>query len=116
MDSMRAASILKNLRTLHIRMKKHSENAKYLSEKFFKDGICVIYPGLKNHPQNQLMLQQMNQEFGFGGMLVIDMKTKEKANLLMEEMQPKSWLFSSKFRILQNTLFSSKSLNIIRDT
>ena len=34
MDSMRAASILKNLRTLHIRMKKHSENAKYLSEKF----------------------------------------------------------------------------------
>ena len=26
MDSMRAASILKNLRTLHLRMKKHSEN------------------------------------------------------------------------------------------
>ena len=43
MDSMRAASILKNLRTLHIRMKKHSENAKYLSEKFFKDGICPIW-------------------------------------------------------------------------
>ena len=37
MDSMRAASILKNIRTLHLRMKKHSENAQYLSEKFQDD-------------------------------------------------------------------------------
>ncbi len=36
MDSFRAASILKNLRTLHIRMKKHSENALYLAENFEK--------------------------------------------------------------------------------
>ena len=28
-----------------------------------------------------------NEEFGFGGLFVIDMKTKEKANVLMEEMQ-----------------------------
>ena len=34
MDSIRAASILKNIRTLHLRMKKHSENAYYLSKKF----------------------------------------------------------------------------------
>ena len=32
MDSLRAASVLKNMRTLHIRMKKHSENAMYLAE------------------------------------------------------------------------------------
>ncbi|MAR20763.1 MAG: cystathionine beta-lyase [Flavobacteriales bacterium] len=109
MDSMRAASILKNLRTLHIRMKKHSENAKYLSEKIFKDGICVIYPGLKNHPQNQLMLQQMNQEFGFGGMLVIDMKTKQKANLLMEEMQAKNLGYLAVSLGFYKTLFSAPS-------
>ncbi|MAW21759.1 MAG: cystathionine beta-lyase [Flavobacteriales bacterium] len=87
MDSMRAASILKNIRTLHLRMKKHSENAKYLSEKFQDDGLRVIYPGLKNHPQHEIMKQNMNDGFGFGGMLVIDTKTKEKANKLMEKMQ-----------------------------
>ena len=32
LDSLRAASILKNLHTLHIRMKKHSENALFLAE------------------------------------------------------------------------------------
>ena len=32
LDSLRAASILKNLRTLPIRMQKHSENAQYLAE------------------------------------------------------------------------------------
>ena len=109
MDSMRAASILKNLRTLHIRIKKHSENAKYLSEKFFSDGISVIYPGLKNHPQNDLMLQQMNKEFGFGGMLVIDMKTKEAANLLMEEMQAINLGYLAVSLGFYKTLFSAPS-------
>ena len=109
MDSMRAASILKNLRTLHIRMKKHSENAKYLSEKFFSDGISVIYPGLKNHPQNDLMLQQMNKEFGFGGMLVIDMNTKEAANLLMEEMQAINLGYLAVSLGFYKTLFSAPS-------
>ena len=55
MDSIRAASILKNIRTLHLRMKKHSENAYYLSKKIQDLGIKVIYPGLKNHPQHQVM-------------------------------------------------------------
>ena len=87
MDSMRAASILKNIRTLHLRMKKHSENAQYLSEKFQDDGLRVIYPGLKNHPQHEIMKNTMNNGFGFGGMFVIDIKTREKANKLMEEMQ-----------------------------
>ena len=86
MDSMRAASILKNARTLHLRMKKHSENALSLAEKFQKSKIEVIYPGLKNHPQYSLMSKIMNDEFGYGGMLVIDMKTKENAYKVMEEM------------------------------
>ena len=42
-------SILKNLRTLHIRMKKHSENAMFLAERFENDGLKVKYPGLKSH-------------------------------------------------------------------
>ena len=34
MDSFRSASILKNLRTLHIRMQQHSKNAQFLAERF----------------------------------------------------------------------------------
>ena len=109
MDSMRAASILKNLRTLHIRIKKHSENAQYLSEKFYNDNINVIYPGLKSHKQHSLMSKLMNKEFGFGGMLVIDMKTKEAANLLMEEMQAKNLGYLAVSLGFYKTLFSAPS-------
>lgn len=87
LDSFRAASILKNLRTLHIRMKQHSTNALHIASKLEQDGFKITYPGLANHPQNGLMKTMYNEEFGFGGLFVIDMKTKEKANILMEAMQ-----------------------------
>tara|TARA_B100000683_G_scaffold157198_1_gene151791 strand:- start:7682 stop:8884 length:1203 start_codon:yes stop_codon:yes gene_type:complete len=111
MDSMRAASILKNLRTLHLRMKKHSENAMYLSKKFKKDGLRVIYPGLEEHPQHELMKHQMNDGFGFGGMLVIDTKTKEKANQLMEEMQNSNLGYLAVSLGFYKTLFSAPGLS-----
>jgi len=87
LDSFRSASILKNLRTLHIRMKQHSSNAMYLATRLHEDGQKVTYPGLSAHPQNELMKSMMNTEFGFGGLFVIDMETPERANELMELMQ-----------------------------
>jgi len=111
MDSMRAASILKNLRTLHLRMKKHSENAMYLANAFQKDGLRVIYPGLETHPQHKLMKKQMNEGFGFGGMLVIDTKTKEIANDLMEEMQNNNLGYLAVSLGFYKTLFSAPGLS-----
>ena len=111
MDSMRAASILKNLRTLHLRMKKHSENAMYLANSFQKDGLRVIYPGLETHPQHKLMKKQMNEGFGFGGMLVIDTKTKERANDLMEEMQNNNLGYLAVSLGFYKTLFSAPGLS-----
>ncbi|WP_417431353.1 aminotransferase class I/II-fold pyridoxal phosphate-dependent enzyme [Halpernia sp.] len=87
LDSLRAASILKNLRTLHIRIKKHSENALFLAENFEKIGLTVKYPGLKNHPQHKLYSEMIQTEYGFGGLLTLDVKTAEKADQLMELMQ-----------------------------
>ncbi|MBQ21347.1 MAG: cystathionine beta-lyase [Flavobacteriales bacterium] len=87
LDSFRSAGILKNLRTLHIRMKQHSANALHIASKLDKNGFKITYPGLANHPQHELMKTMYNEEFGFGGLFVIDMKTKERANILMEEMQ-----------------------------
>ena len=111
MDSMRAASILKNLRTLHLRIKKHSENAMYLANAFQKNGLRVIYPGLENHPQHELMKIQMNEGFGFGGMLVIDAKTKDKANELMEEMQNNNLGYLAVSLGFYKTLFSAPGLS-----
>ena len=55
------------------------------------------------------MSQQMNKEFGFGGMLVIDMKTKEAANLLMEEMQAINLGYLAVSLGFYKTLFSAPS-------
>ena len=90
MDSLRAASVLKNMRTLHIRMKKHSENALHLAQSFEKDGIKTVYPGLKSHPSHQVFSKIMNKDYGFGGMLTIDVGSLENANKLMEMMQNKN--------------------------
>jgi methionine-gamma-lyase len=90
MDSLRASSVLKNMRTLHLRMKQHSFNAAFLADKFQKDGLVTVYPGLESHPSHELFKSMMNAEFGFGGMLTIDVGSLEKANELMELMQQKN--------------------------
>ena len=87
LDSMRSASILKNLHSLHIRMKQHSKNAEYVAQKMQDRGLTVHYPGLPSHPQHELFKELMNEEFGYGGMLVLDMGTHEKAYELMEKLQ-----------------------------
>ena len=107
LDSFRAASILKNLRTLHIRMKKHSENAQYLAEQFEKDGLIVKYPGLKSHKQHELFKSMMNAEYGFGGLLTLDVKTTEKANELMELMQKENLGYLAVSLGFYKTLFSA---------
>ncbi|SNR74257.1 aminotransferase class I/II-fold pyridoxal phosphate-dependent enzyme [Lutibacter flavus] len=107
MDSLRAASILKNLRTLHIRMKKHSENALYLAENFEDDGLKVVYPGLKSHSDHQLFKAMYNQEYGFGGILTIDVGTLEKANELMELMQNENLGYLAVSLGFYKTLFSA---------
>jgi methionine-gamma-lyase len=87
LDSYRASNIQKNLYTLAIRMKKHSENAAYLSEKFVNLGLKTYYPGMKMHPQHEVMKQSMNEGYGFGGMIAIDLETPEKASKFMTLMQ-----------------------------
>lgn len=107
MDSLRAASVLKNMRTLHLRMKQHSYNAAYLAEKFNKDGVTTVYPGLKAHPSHAIFKSMMNAEYGFGGMLTIDAGSAEKANALMELMQHKNVGYLAVSLGFYKTLFSA---------
>ena len=107
LDSLRAASVLKNLRTLHIRIKKHSENAMYLAKMFESDGVRTVYPGLKSHPSNKLYESFLNEDYGFGGLLTIDAGDLKKANSLMELMQQKNVGYLAVSLGFYKTLFST---------
>lgn len=87
LDPMRSASIQKNLHTLHIRMKQHSANAMYLAMRFKETGIKYNYPGLEEHVDHKLFTEMMNEGFGYGGMISIDMGTADRASAIMEKMQ-----------------------------
>ena len=107
MDSLRSSSILKNMRTLHIRIKQHSFNAAYLANKFEKDGLKTVYPGLESHPSHALFKTMMNVDYGFGGMLTVDAGSLEKANALMELMQEKNIGYLAVSLGFYKTLFSA---------
>ena len=64
---------LRGLKTLHLRMKAHCENAAALAEWLHAHPAVekVTYPGLKSHPQHDLAVRQMH---GFGGMVSIWLK------------------------------------------
>lgn len=89
LDPFRSSSILKNLHTLHIRMQKHGENAMYLAKRFKEIGLKCSYVGIEDHKGHELFKSLMNQGYGFGGMINIDMGTAEKANKIMEIMEEK---------------------------
>lgn len=64
---------LRGLKTLHLRMRAHCENAQSISEFLERHGSVeeVIYPGLPTHPQHELARRQMN---GFGGIISFRLK------------------------------------------
>jgi cystathionine gamma-lyase len=64
---------LRGLKTLHLRMQRHSENAGEIAAWLERHASVarVIYPGLKSHPQHQLASTQMR---GFGGMVTAILK------------------------------------------
>ena len=64
--------ILRSLKTLPIRMERHSKNALLIANELINHEKIenVIYPGLESHPQHQLAKKQMN---GFGGIISIEL-------------------------------------------
>lgn len=65
--------VLRGVKTLHVRMQRHAENAFKIAEFLVKHPKVnkVTFPGLTTHPQHELAKKQMK---GFGGMMTFDMK------------------------------------------
>ena len=78
---------LRGTKTLHLRMPRHDENgrtiAAWLAERLGDER--VIYPGLPSHPQHELAKKQMS---GFGGMISVELGTKERAHEVLEPLPP----------------------------
>ena len=70
--------VLRGIKTLAVRMRQHSENARQVAE--FLDGHPgverVLYPGLPNHPGHEIALAQMRD---FGGMVSFLMESEAEA-------------------------------------
>jgi cystathionine gamma-synthase len=69
---------MRGLKTLVLRMQRHSENASAVAE--FLAGhpavSAVLYPGLPSHPGHQIAARQMH---GFGGMVSVRMRGGRQA-------------------------------------
>jgi cystathionine gamma-lyase len=78
---------LRGLKTLHLRMKAHCENAGELAAWLEKHPAIekVLYPGLASHPQHNLAKTQMD---GFSGMISVYLKGGiEAARKFMERTE-----------------------------
>jgi cystathionine gamma-lyase len=70
---MDAFLVLRGVKTLHVRMERHAQNAQKVAEFLVNHPKVnkVTWPGLPSHPQHELAKRQMK---GFGGMMTFDVK------------------------------------------
>ncbi len=77
---------LRGTKTLTLRMRQHDANgraiAAFLVEKLGEER--VIYPGLAHHPHHELAKRQMS---AFGGMMTLDLGTKDNARQFLERVR-----------------------------
>lgn len=80
--------ILRGIKTLHVRMKRHCENGNAIAEFLTKHPKVgqVFYPGLTSHPNHETAKKQMKD---FGGMVSFNFKSgrKEDAVSFFEKLK-----------------------------
>jgi cystathionine beta-lyase len=69
--------VLRGIKTLHVRMQRHSENGRKVAEFLSNHPKVgnVFYPGLENHPNHEIAKKQMKD---FGGMVSFNFKSGNK--------------------------------------
>lgn len=89
MDPRAAFDISMRLPHLGLRMVEHGKRALEYSERLTAVGLPVIYPGLPDHPDHELFDRLHRPEFGYGGLLCLDLGTRAQAEEFMEILQNK---------------------------
>lgn len=89
LDPRQAFEISLRLPHLGLRMAEHSRRALTFASRLAEMGVPVTYPGLPGHPSHGVLKRIMNPDFGFGGVLGIDLGTSRRAAEFMEILQNK---------------------------
>ncbi len=89
MDPTIASKISLRIPHLALRVIEHAKRAQIFAERLEAIGVSVVYPGLPAHPDHELLRRHRCAEYGFGGILTLDLGSEEKANQLMDLLQNK---------------------------
>jgi methionine-gamma-lyase len=87
MDPQVAFNINLRIPHLPLRMTEHSKRTQLFAERLQDLGMTVSYPGLAAHPDHELMSELHCPDYGYGGILTLDMGTVDKANELLDLLQ-----------------------------
>ena len=87
MDPQVAFNICLRLPHLPLRMAEHSRRTKVFAERLDAMGMTVTYPGLPDHPDHALINRLYCPDYGYGGILTLDMGTLAIANDLLDLLQ-----------------------------
>lgn len=87
MDPQVAFNISLRLPHLPLRMIEHSQRTQIFAERLHALGLTVGYPGLPSHPDHALMGELHCPDYGYGGILTLDMGTQEAAYELLDLLQ-----------------------------
>jgi len=87
MDPQVAFNINLRIPHLPIRMIEHGQRTQLFAERLLDMGIEVGYPGLPDHPDHALMSELHCPDYGYGGVLTMDMGSAEHANELLDLLQ-----------------------------
>jgi len=87
MDPQVAFNLSLRVPHLPLRMAEHGRRAALFAERLQELGLDVTYPGLPDHPDYELLGDLHCPDYGYGGILTLDMKTEEAANALMDMLQ-----------------------------
>lgn len=87
MDPQVAFNLSLRLPHLPIRMKEHSHRTQVFAERLQQMGMTVSYPGLDDHQDHKLLRKLYCEDYGFGGVLTLDLGTVDHANELLDLLQ-----------------------------
>lgn len=87
MDPKVAFEISLRLPHLGLRITEHSHRALIFAGRLKALGLKVCYPGLPDHPDHARFAELAHPDFGFGGILTLDLGSNETAFEFMRQLQ-----------------------------
>lgn len=87
MDPKVAFNLSLRIPHLGLRMIEHGRRTQIFAERLRESKMPVTYPGLAEHPDHALLTRLRSAEYGYGGLMTLDLGTPQRAEKFMEFLQ-----------------------------